>query len=90
MLLIYLLFTKALQKAFFLGLVAIVVGKYPFPFRTRPSRQPTLMILRLKPRESKSPPGLGRKNFEGLFYVHCHTTVTIACYDSFSLTVYLR
>jgi hypothetical protein len=40
----------------------VVIAKefYPIPFRTRPSKPSASMVLRLKPRESRTLPGLPR------------------------------
>jgi flavin-binding protein dodecin len=46
----------------FADLVVIAGEFHPIPFRTRPLKPPAPMVLRLKPRESRSPPGLRRKN----------------------------
>ena len=43
---------------FFAGLVAFARGPHPIPFRTRPLNPSAPMVLWLKPRESRSPPGL--------------------------------
>ncbi len=45
---------------FFAGLVVLAEEFYPIPFRTRPSKPPAPMVLRLKPRESRSLPVLLR------------------------------
>ena len=42
----------------FAGLVAFARGLHPIPFRTRPLNPSAPMVLWLKPRESRSPPGL--------------------------------
>src|SRR5438067_7819616 len=42
----------------FAGLVVIAGEFHPIPFRTRPLKPPAPMVLRLKTRESRSPPGL--------------------------------
>src|ERR1700677_3536711 len=42
----------------FVDLVAIPEGPHPIPFRTRSLSPPGPMVLRLKARESRSPPGL--------------------------------
>ena len=42
----------------FAGLVVLAGEFYPIPFRTRPSKPPAPMVLRLKPRESRSLPVL--------------------------------
>jgi hypothetical protein len=39
-------------------LVALSEGPHPIPFRTRPLSPPEPMVLRLKTRESRTPPGL--------------------------------
>src|SRR5882757_5686036 len=44
----------------FADLVVIAKESYPIPFRTRPSKPSAPMVLRLKPRESRSLPGLQR------------------------------
>jgi hypothetical protein len=44
----------------FADLVVIAKEFYPIPFRTRPSKPSASMVLRLKPRESRTPPGLPR------------------------------
>ena len=44
----------------FAGLVVLAGEFYPIPFRTRPSKLPAPMVLRLKPRESRSLPVLPR------------------------------
>ncbi len=44
----------------FADLVVIAKESYPIPFRTRPSKPSAPMVLRLKPRESRSLPGLPR------------------------------
>ena len=45
---------------FFADLVVIAKEFYPIPFRTRPSKPSASMVLRLKPRESRTLPGLPR------------------------------
>jgi hypothetical protein len=47
-------------EASFVGLVVLAGEFYPIPFRTRPSKPPAPMVLRLKPRESRSLPVLPR------------------------------
>src|ERR1700757_3072569 len=42
----------------FVDLVAMPEGPHPIPFRTRSLSLPGPMVLRLKARESRSPPGL--------------------------------
>ena len=49
----------ALQTSF-AGLVVLAEEFYPIPFRTRPSKPPAPMVLRLKSRESRSLPVLLR------------------------------
>ena len=44
----------------FADLVVIAKEFYPIPFRTRPSKPSASMVLRLKPRESRTLPGLPR------------------------------
>src|SRR5450432_760877 len=48
----------------FAGLVVLAGEFYPIPFRTRPSKPPAPMVLRLKPRESRSLPVLPRTEIE--------------------------
>src|ERR1700740_3295655 len=51
------------MRGFFLpfaDLVVIAKEFYPIPFRTRPSKPSASMVLRLKPRESRTLPGLPR------------------------------
>ena len=43
---------------FFVDLVVLPGGPHPIPFRTRSLSPPGPMVLRLKARESRSPPGL--------------------------------
>src|ERR1700750_2637433 len=50
----------ALPHLFFAGLVILAGEFYPIPFRTRPSKPPAPMVLRLKTRESRSLPVLPR------------------------------
>ena len=47
-----------ITQSFKSGLVTIVEGLYPIPFRTRKSSPPTPMILHSTVRESRSPPDL--------------------------------
>src|SRR3569832_713054 len=44
----------------FADLEVIAKEFYPIPFRTRPSKPSASMVLRLKPRESRTLPGLPR------------------------------
>ena len=59
-------FTKCSSRASasrfssFADLVVIAKEFYPIPFRTRPSKPSASMVLRLKPRESRTLPGLPR------------------------------
>ena len=46
-----------LSSLFFAGLVALAGSPNPFPSRTRPLNSPAPMVLCLKARESRSPPG---------------------------------
>jgi hypothetical protein len=48
----------------FADLVVIAKEFYPIPFRTRPSKPSASMVLRLKPRESRTLPGLLRTEKE--------------------------
>src|ERR1700749_3097789 len=48
----------------FAGLVVLAEEFHPIPFRTRPLKPPAPMVLRLKPRESRSLPVLPRAAFE--------------------------
>src|SRR5664279_3347721 len=48
------------QVLFFAGLVVLAEEFYPIRFRTRPSKPPAPMVLRLKSRESRSLPVLLR------------------------------
>src|SRR6185312_14079567 len=48
----------------FADLVVIAKEFYPIPFRTRPSKPSASMVLRLKPRESRTLPGLPRAENE--------------------------
>ena len=54
--------TDLVQTLFFIvrpvDLVAMPEGPHPIPFRTRSLSPPGPMVLRLKARESRSPPGL--------------------------------
>src|SRR5437868_12641054 len=45
----------------FVDLVVLPGGPHPIPFRTRSLSPPGPMVLRLKARESRSPPGLPRR-----------------------------
>jgi hypothetical protein len=47
-------------QTFFADLVVLAEEFHPIPFRTRPLKPPAPMVLRLKPRESRSLPGLPR------------------------------
>src|SRR6185437_12703274 len=47
-------------QASFAGLVVLAEEFHPIPFRTRPLKPPAPMVLRLKPRESRSLPVLPR------------------------------
>ena len=51
---------------FFAGLVAFARGPHPIPFRTRPLNPSAPMVLWLKPRESRSPPGLPKTSYPSL------------------------
>ena len=54
-------------RGFFLSfadLVVIAKEFYPIPFRTRPSKPSASMVLRLKPRESRTLPGLPRAEIQ--------------------------
>src|SRR6185503_15842288 len=44
----------------FADLVVIAKESHPIPFRTRPLKPSASMVLRLKPRESRTLPGLQR------------------------------
>src|ERR1051325_9610570 len=46
------------QRVGFVDLVVLPGGPHPIPFRTRSLSPPGPMVLRLKARESRSPPGL--------------------------------
>src|SRR5580704_5309308 len=48
----------------FADLVVIAKEFYPIPFRTRPSKPSASMVLRLKPRESRTLPGLPRAEIQ--------------------------
>ena len=48
------------HSLFFAGLVVLAGEFHPIPFRTRPLKPPAPMVLRLKPRESRSLPVLPR------------------------------
>src|SRR5579872_376958 len=48
------------SRILFVDLVALPEGPHPIPFRTRSLSLPGPMVLRLKARESRSPPGLPR------------------------------
>src|SRR5476651_1710552 len=48
------------SRILFVDLVALPEGPHPIPFRTRSLSPPGPMVLRLKARESRSPPGLPR------------------------------
>ena len=48
------------MQTFFADLVVLAEEFHPIPFRTRPLKPPAPMVLRLKPRESRSLPGLPR------------------------------
>ena len=61
----------------FAGLVAFARGLHPIPFRTRPLNPSAPMVLWLKPRESRSPPGLPRLLHPSL-HTPTHTTPPIA------------
>ena len=50
----------------FADLVVIAKEFYPIPFRTRPSKPSASMVLRLKPRESRTLPGLPRAEINPL------------------------
>ena len=50
--------TSFTNNACFAGLVAFARSPHPIPFRTRPLNSSAPMVLWLKPRESRSPPGL--------------------------------
>src|SRR5437016_12495773 len=52
------------SNPFFAGLVVLAGEFHPIPFRTRPLKPPAPMVLRLKPRESRSLPGRQRTQFE--------------------------
>ena len=47
-------------QTFFADLVVLAEEFHPIPFRTRPLKPPAPMVLRPKPRESRSLPGLRR------------------------------
>ena len=49
---------ESFRCRFLLWLVAMAGLKHPFPSRTRPSRAPAAMILRLRARESSAPPAV--------------------------------
>src|SRR6185369_16141043 len=49
------------QRIVFVDLVVLPGGPHPIPFRTRSLSPPGPMVLRLKARESRSPPGLQRR-----------------------------
>ena len=49
----------------FVDLVALPEGPHPIPFRTRSLSPPGPMVLRLKARESRSPPGRRRVKLTG-------------------------
>lgn len=53
-------FSHGLSFLPFADLVVIAKEFYPIPFRTRPSKPSASMVLRLKPRESRTLPGLPR------------------------------
>ena len=46
------------MQTFFADLVVLAEEFHPIPFRTRPLKPPAPMVLRPKPRESRSLPGL--------------------------------
>src|SRR5882757_196685 len=48
----------------FADLVVIAKEFYPIPYRTRPSKPSASMVLRLKPRESRTLPGLPRTEIQ--------------------------
>jgi hypothetical protein len=47
---------RKINEASFAGLVVLAGEFHPIPFRTRPLKPPAPMVLRLKPRESRSLP----------------------------------
>ena len=51
---------RAFVQTFFADLVVLAEEFHPIPFRTRPLKPPAPMVLRPKPRESRSLPGLPR------------------------------
>ena len=51
---------SVLAFPFFADLVVLAGEFHPIPFRTRPLKPPAPMVLRLKPRESRSLPGQQR------------------------------
>ena len=53
----------AIVQTFFADLVVLAEEFHPIPFRTRPLKPPAPMVLRLKPRESRSLPVLPRTVF---------------------------
>src|SRR5882672_3798889 len=57
-------FIRASRFLPFADLVVIAKEFYPIPFRTRPSKPSASMVLRLKPRESRTSPGLPRAENE--------------------------
>src|SRR6476661_6443788 len=52
------------SNPFFAGLVVIAGEFHPIPFRTRPLKPPAPMVLRVNTRESRSPPGLQRTDYQ--------------------------
>src|ERR1051325_10670425 len=60
-----------ISEASFAGLVVLAGEFHPIPFRTRPLKPPAPMVLRLKPRESRSLP-VQPRTLHLLFREHAH------------------
>src|ERR1051325_9050491 len=65
-----------ISEASFAGLVVLAGEFHPIPFRTRPLKPPAPMVLRLKPRESRSLP-VQPRTLHLLFREHAHAC--LAC-----------
>jgi hypothetical protein len=85
------------KHLFFAGLVVLAGEFYPIPFRTRPSKPPAPMVLRLKSRESRSlpvlprtdvrfhkyeEPGPARNRLAGLFRFTLHALLSLRAFHA--------